>query len=137
MKKAERLADQLLQPINPSLIVVLGVYTIVWGLWIVSPFWDVFTTAPLYATMASISTEYFWGAVAIASGLIICRGVFKPSYRNTQLGAFIGFFHWTMIGVLYFVGDWSNTGGITALAFAVYSGLVWLNVKLNKEHYRN
>lgn len=135
MNRAEKLADQLLKPINPSLFVLLGIYTVVWGLWIISPFWDVFTAAPLYATMASISTEYFWGALAIASGAVICYGAFSGHYNRLMLGAFVGFFHWFVIAILYLVSDWHNTGGITALTFATYSALVWLNLKVNKSHF--
>lgn len=136
MTKPERLAQQLLKPINPTIIIVLGIYTIVWGLWIACPFFDVFTASPLYATMAGIGSEYIWGSIAMVSGLIICRGAIKPRFGNIQFGAFIGFFHWTLISILYFIADWHSTAGLSAAAFAVYSGLVWVNTKVNHKVYR-
>jgi len=135
MTRSERLAERLLEPLNPSLIVIFGVYTVVWGLWILCPFWDVFVAAPLYATMAGIGSEYIWGTIATACGLIICRGALKPSYRNIQLGALVGFFHWLVIATLYFMGDWTSTGGITSATFALYSAIVWVNIKVNKARY--
>ena len=135
MTKFDSIADSLLKPINPSVSIILGAYTILWGFWIFNPFWMVFTHAPLYAAMAHIAPEYLWGIIAIVSGMFITRGAIKPSYRNLQLGAFIGFFHWFIIAILYFVADWQSTGGITALAFAVYSAIIWVNVKVNRKHF--
>lgn len=137
MTTGEKLAVNLLKPVNPSIIVILGIYTIVWGLWILVPWWDVFTQAPLYSAMAGIASETFWGFTAIAAGLITCYGAVKPSYPNLRIGSFTGFLHWFIIAVFYFVGDWTSTGGITSLTFAIYSGLVWLNIKINKPLYTN
>lgn len=136
MKRVERVAEQLLKPLNPSVIIVLGLYTIAWGLWLTCPFWTVFTQAPVYATMAGIADEKIWGCIAIISGLFIVRGATKPSYVNLKWGALVGFLHWFCISLLYFAGDWANTGGITCLAFAVYSALVWVNIKANKDYYQ-
>lgn len=135
MTRTEKLAVQLLRPINPAIIVVLGFYTIIWGLWILCPFWTVFDHAPLYATMAGIGSEYVWGGLAVIAGCFVTRGAFHPSRRNLQIGAFVGSIHWFIIALLYFLGDWASTGGISALAFAIYSGLVWVNIKVNPEHY--
>lgn len=131
----ERLAESLLQPINPSVIVVLGVYTILWGLWVVNPFWTVFTQAPLYAAL-DLGGEYLWGGIVLATGLLITRGATKPSYTNLITGAGVGFLTWLVVGIFYLVGDWANTGGITALAFATYCLLVYLNIKTNKTYFK-
>lgn len=135
MKIRYRLATTILKPINPSVIIILGVYTVVWGLWLVNPFWTVFTQAALYSAMAAIAGEAVWGTIAIIAGAFIVRGALKPSYKNLQFGALVGFLHWLMIGMLYLVGDVFNTGGITSLTFAIYAGIIWLNVRINKSHF--
>ena len=135
MTRMDRVALRILRPINPSVIIILGVYTIVWGLWLISPFWTVFTQAPLYSALMAIGSEYFWGSVATVSGMLISYGAIKPSYRNLILGSLVGFFYWFIIAGLYFAGDWMNTGGITSLAFAIYSALIWVNIKVNKSHF--
>jgi hypothetical protein len=43
--------------------------------------------------------------------------------------------HWLTIAILYFMGDWTSTGGITSLTFAFYAALVWVNIKVNPEYY--
>lgn len=133
----DNIAKSLLKPINPSVIIILGVYTVIWGLWILSPFWSVFSTATIYSAMHQIGSEFFWGAAAVFCGAITIRGAVKPSYPNLKMGSFIGFFHWLVIGILFFMGDAAATGGITALTFATYSALVWVNIKVNKTHYIN
>ncbi len=135
-KMLEKVAFSLLDPINPSIIIVLGLYTVVWGLWIVNPFWTVFTTAPLYTAMMGIAPEVFWGSVAIVSGLVTMYGAIRPSAKNLQMGSLIAFFHWLIVGVLYLMGDWANTGGITSIAFAIYSAIIWLNVTVNRKHFK-
>lgn len=135
MTTGEKIAVSLLRPLNPSLILVLGGYTILWGLWILNPWWTVFPTAALYAAMASLAPEYVWGGIAVLAGILIIRGALKPSYQNLLTGSWIGFLHWFIIAIMYFIGDWMNTGGITALTFAVYSGIVWVNIKVNKRVY--
>lgn len=136
MTKTERVASGLLKPINPTVVIVLGLYTVVWGLWIFSPFWNVFDAAPLYSAMASIfPSEYVWGGIAIVAGNFIMRGAIHPSRRNLQFGAFTGALHWFVIALLYFAGDWTSTGGITSLTFAAYAALVWVNIKVNPEHF--
>lgn len=133
----DKVASTLLRPINPSIIIVLGFYTIVWGLWLLSPFWTVFTQAPIYSAMMSVGTEPVWGAIAIASGMLIMRGAIKPSYINLRVGSFVGFFYWLIVAMFYFAGDWANTGGITSLTFAIYSAIVWVNIKVNREHFED
>lgn len=135
MTRRERLAEQLLRPINPSIIVILGFYTIVWGLWIASPFWSVFEAAPLYTVLASVSSEIVWGSLAVLAGICVTYGAYHPSRRNLQFGSFVGSLHWFVIAIFYFLADWASTGGITALTFSVYSGLVWVNVKINGAYY--
>lgn len=130
-----KVAQALLVPINPALIVLLGIYTVVWGFWLASPFWTVFPQAPLYSEMAGIAPEWVWGAVAIVCGAFICYGAMKRSYEALIRGASIAFGHWSVITILYFMGDWTSTGGITSLLLASYAAMVYLNIRVNfKDH---
>ena len=126
------LAKALLKPINTSAIVLLGVYTVLWGLWLIAPWWDVFTVAALYSQMAAIAPEWVWGMVALVCGSATMYGAIKPSYKTLSIGALVAGWHWTMVSVFYFSGDWHNTGGITAFIFAVYAAFVYLNIRVNK-----
>lgn len=135
MNKMDEVAQGLLRPINPTLILILGIYTVVWGLWLIAPWWTVFTQAALYAQMHALAAEWVWGLFAVGTGLLTLRGAYKPSYTNLHIGAFAAALFWLVIGLMYFAGDWTNTGGITALCFFTYSAVVWVNVKINKHFY--
>lgn len=124
----------MLKPVNTAAIIILGVYTTVWGMWVANPFWNVFSRAPLYSWMHALAPEWVWGLVAFVVGILMIHGVIRHSYRSLVTGALVGYFHWLMIAVMYFGGDWRNTGGITASIIAIYCAFIWLNITKNKEH---
>lgn len=127
----EHLAGALLKPINPAASIILGVYTILWGLWVACPFWSVFARAPLYSVMASLFPEWVWGLFAIFCGSLMVYGATKRSFGALTRGSgFVGI-HWFLIGLCYFLGDWQSTGGITAIMLSVYAGFVYLNIRVN------
>jgi len=128
----EKLIVALLRPINGTGVIILGVYTLVWGLWVASPFWTVFTKAELYGALATIAPEMFWGCLAIACGLTIILGVHHRSIKALMTASLVGAWHWSMISFLYFLGDIANTGGITSLTFAVYAAYTYLNLRINR-----
>jgi hypothetical protein len=129
-KTSQKIANRVMEPINPALIVILGVYTTVWGAWVGNPFWEVFTRAPLYSQMAHFP-EWAWGLFAFISGIGILLGVKDGTNKSLKYGAAVGYFHWLVVSGMYFLGDWQNTGGITSLAFCIYSLVVLLNLHKN------
>lgn len=131
MKRTQKLAEALLLPINPAAVILLGIYTVVWGFWVANPFWTVFTQASLYSALASLAPEFFWGTLAIICGSVTMYGAIKRHYRPLIIGATTMFWHWLMIAIFYFMGDPLNTGGITALIFAVYAAFIYLNIRVN------
>lgn len=127
----DKLARALLLPINPAAVIILGIYTMAWGFWVANPFWTVFTQAALYSQLAMLAPEWFWGCLAIACGIVTTYGAIKRRYGPLVVGAQTAGWHWLMIGIMYFLGDPLNTGGITALVFAVYSAFIYINLRVN------
>lgn len=125
------LAGALLKPVNTAAIILLGLYTMLWGFWVGNPFWTVFGTAPIYNQMAKIAPEWGWGLFAIGCGLITAYGAWRPSYRALVTGSGTAFGHWLLICILYFAGDWHNTGGITCLLLSTYAAFIYLNIRVN------
>lgn len=139
MTKKEKFARALLLPINPAVVVLLGVYTVVWGFWVANPFWSVFGQAPLYDAMANfaflgllgIPAEPFWGTIAMLCGAVTTYGAVTRKYNPLVRGATVIGWHWFMIAILYFIGDPLNTGGITALLMSIYGAFLYLNLRVN------
>lgn len=118
-------------PINPAAVILLGIYTVVWGIWVANPFWNVFGQAQLYGTLAAVAPEVFWGCLAMVCGSITTYGAIKRKYGALVRGTLTAGWHWSMISVFYFLGDPLNTGGITALTFAIYAAFIYLNIRVN------
>ena len=131
----ERLAEAMLKPVNPALVILLGVFTVVWGIWVGNPFWDVFTRAALYSVM-NFMPEWTWGLIAVVSGIAICYGAIRRSTKSLIWGARIGGAFWLAVTLMYFLGDWMSTGGITALVLAIYCGVLYLNFRVNNKKKR-
>ena len=127
-----KLAEALLYPVSQVVTALVGIYTIVWGLWVINPLWDTFTHALLYsALLAFIPYEWVWGLLAILSGVLTLFGLAKHRERTIFYGAGVAGLHWFIISIFYFMGDFVNTGGITALFLAVLSSYIYLNCKIN------
>lgn len=134
--------EALLQPINPAVVVLLGLYTVVWGFWVINPWWTVFTQAALYSelnevTFCLIPPEVLWGGLAMFFGCITIYGAVRRSYRSLILGASSIMWHWLMICIFYFLGDPASTGGITALFMVIYGAFLWLNLRVNYKKTKN
>lgn len=125
----------MFRPINKAAISIMGVFTLIWGFWVANPFWDVFTTAPLFHVMAAIAPEWVWGVAAIIVGAVMIWGVIRMSYRSLKTGALSGFYFWVLSSVAFFMGDWQNTGGITLAMIALYCGYIAVNLSINREQF--
>lgn len=138
MKFLEKLAVKLRHilsiPVNSAIALITGLYTLLWGLWVINPFWDVFSRASLFHALNTVMPEVGWGAVALVTGLFMVWGVTKHSWKSLSWGSFAGFTHWLVISGGYFVGDWQNTGGITSLVLAVYCGYIYLNLRVSRDN---
>jgi hypothetical protein len=127
--------DALLHPINPSVVILLGAYTILWGFWVANPFWAVFPLSPLYDALAAtsffITPELWWGGLAIITGTVTSYGALRRKYKPLTRGAMVQFLFWVTICIFYLIGDWHSTGGITAGLLWVYSAYIYLNIRVN------
>lgn len=130
--KGDGIARAMLQPINTAAIIILGVFTTVWGVWMGNPFWSVLNHSQVYEAMR-ILPEYFWGGVAFACGVGMIIGVLYNSYQSLKISAIVGFYHWFAITIFFFFGDWRNTAGITALTICIYCGFIYLNLRVNRK----
>jgi hypothetical protein len=108
-----------------ALWTVIGLYTIIWGFWLINPWWNVFNSAPLYSELDRFMSEWLWGLNAILAGTIMLAGAWLNSWKALAWGCGAGIYHWGTISALYFAGDWHNTGGITSLFIATAIVITW------------
>jgi len=127
IKRRNSFIEALLRPINTSASIILSIYTFVWGIWVINPYWSVFSKTPL-------GSEYFLGGWAIAAGSVMTYGIIKNSNKSLTIGVFFGFILWLMVSFTHFLSNWQGTGGITALAMALYCAFIYLNIKVNTDN---
>jgi hypothetical protein len=132
-RQGAKLANRLGQPINTAAIVLMGVYTILWGFWVGNPFWSTFHEAKQYDWMSRVMPEMAWGLTAIAVGVVMCVGVIKNSYHSLSIGSFIGAIYWGTVAAGYYIGDWRDTAGLTKTMICVYCAFIFLNIRMNHD----
>jgi hypothetical protein len=132
-KQGLKLANRLSKPINTAAIVIMGVYTMLWGLWIGNPFWKVFPESPQYRWMAEVMPEMAWGIIAFVVGAIMCYGVIRDSFHSLSIGSFIGASYWGLIATGYYIGDWRDTAGLTKTMTCLYCCFIFLNIRMNRD----
>lgn len=131
MNKLEAIARGMLRPINPYATLILGFMTTFWGLWVISPFWDVFSSAPVFQHAQRLAPEWAWGTWSMSCGLLIIAAVIKGYYKPLAWALGFVVWHWATIAGMVWWGDWHNTGGITYTFIALYSLYAYLNIKIN------
>lgn len=131
MKKWERIIQGLLIPMNPNATIILGVFTTLWGLWILIPFWDVFNSAPLFSRVQEFAPEWAWGSWSVAAGLLLIVALRNDSRSSVSFALGFLTWHWFVISGLFWWGDWHNTGGLTYSFIGIYAMWAYLNYRIN------
>lgn len=121
----------LIQPMNLYASVLLGVMTFVWGVWVVNPFWHVFTRAAIYDKTLEFAPEWAWGTWSTVCGAALVAAVFKRSTRWVSRASAFAMWHWFTISLMFWWGDWQNTAGLTYMFIGLYATYIFLNVRLN------
>lgn len=129
----EKIQEAMFRPINTAAISILGMFSLLWGVWVINPWWTVFDNAHIFDFMTVLMPEWVWGALAILVGCTMLFGVVRNSYQSLRWGALTGFYFWLFGAITFFLGDWQNTGGITLLMVALYCGYIALNLQINKD----
>lgn len=109
---------------------ILGIYTFVWGLWILLPSWSVFDSSPVFEAMNKFMPEHWWGINAMLAGAILAMGMVAESKRALIWGSIAGVYHWGVVGTLYLTAEWRSPAWITSYttAFLIF-GIYWLEKK--------
>lgn len=113
----------LLRNSDPDFAELLsGLLGFFWGLWLLNPAWDSFSSTVSFAAMAAIAPEEYWGAAIMVGGMfqmyVVLQGDFVPRMA-AALGA-IG--TWALIASMIAVSNFAATGTV------VYSGITLIQV---------
>lgn len=122
-----------MKPINYSAVSILGVFTMLWGLWVTFE-WDAFNFSTVYTFMEFLP-EWLWGSIALCVGAIILFGGMTQKFNALRYGSFIGAVFWLSVLVLFCLGNIRSSVIPLTLGYSAYSAYVYLNIKVNKDSF--
>ena len=132
-RQRDKLAKRLSKPINTAAIVIMGGYTVLWGIWVGNPFWSTFKESKQFDWLAQVAPEWCWGVAALAVGIVMCYGVIRNSFNSLSIGSMIGTIYWGLIATGYYIGDWRDTAGLTKTMICLYCAFIFLNIRMNRD----
>lgn len=131
MNRFDFLARGLLRPVNPYVATLLGLMTFFWGLFVLCPMFDVFTTAPVFVKALQFAPEWAWASWATACGAVMLFAMYRGPVKLVNFSLGFATWHWLVVSGMFWWGDWQNTAGFTYGCIGVYAAFLWLNIKGN------
>lgn len=119
---------------NPSVSILLGLYNIVWGLWVANPFVSSFTNTPLYSVMTAISPELFWGLAVFCIGVVVVYGAVTIKTKPILAGTGLSAAYWLFVSISLLLGQPANQSFLDSLIISIYASFTYLNVKCNNKN---
>jgi hypothetical protein len=100
-----------------------------WGLVLLDPTKETFTSAPVFRIMAEIAPENIWGTVYLLFGIISlittkCEPAFALGCHKIfcrRVISVLGVFAWIVLSITYGIGSPANT------AYVIYAGLALIS----------
>lgn len=126
----DEVARRLLEPVNTSVISILGLFNVLLGIWVLLPFDSLIQTSTLVP-------EFVLGIITLIIGVLIVWGSFRENMNILKWGTGAGFIEWIgLMGVVIYL-NWKSTGWIVALMVSAYCGFVHLNIQVNRKNLLN
>jgi len=120
----DNLARRLLEPVNTSVISILGLFNLLFGIWLLLPFDSIVLSSPYLS-------EWGIGAITTLIGILILIGSIFERLFPLSTGTLIGFCFWIAVTGVVLLTRWQSPGWIFALMIALYCLFVNLNIRIN------
>jgi len=113
---------------------ILGILALAWGVWVASPFWDVFNDSHIYGVMAMFGPEILWGVPMILAGLLIHLGLVLRRVWISELGLLMAFFMYASIAATFLAANWRVTPSVVAVFIAMLYGWCYIQFRLHRDN---
>jgi hypothetical protein len=124
--KINRFARVFWQPISRFNILLSGIYSFMWGLWVATPTWDVFNRSPIYESLNWAGSELIWGGVQMLVGIALVFAAFD-NIHWMKWATFAGFVSWMLVSLGFAFSDWHNPGMWVAGFISATNAYMFLN----------
>jgi len=122
----DKLAKRLLQPVNTSVVSILGFFNALLGLWLLLPF-----TSISEQFSSPYIQEWELGILIMAIGLPTLLGSIFERLSMLKIGTLLGFSFWAAVTGAVLYAKWQSPGWIFSLMIAMYCGFVYVNIRIN------
>jgi hypothetical protein len=126
----DKLARRLLQPVNTSVVSIMGIFNTLLGFWLVLPM----KSLNKYDGQA---LEVGIGSVTLIIGIFILWGAISERIPVLIIGSMTGAIFWVMASGLAITTNWRATDWIFTFMIATYHGFVGLNMIVNNRNLPN
>lgn len=126
----DKLAKRLLQPVNTSVVSIMGFFNTLLGLWLVLPIKSL-------NKYEGPTLEITIGSILLIIGGTILWGAIRERIPMLIVGSMSGFIFWTMASGLALTTNWRATDWIFTSMIAIYHGFVGLNMIVNNRNLPN
>jgi hypothetical protein len=79
----------------------LGLISLTWGLWVISPFWDAFKQTTAFCVMGQIAPEWVWGTIMTAAGILKVYAILSEQVRLKKIVFTLSIFLWSCISISF------------------------------------
>ena len=114
----------------PSVEPLLAVGPILWGAWLVWPYWDSFGASPTFAGMERQLPEWAWGALFIAAGLVWLTGCLIHARWLRRVGTMACVLLWFFVAWLFAVTSLPSTASPAYFWIAVIDSFVFVRSEM-------
>lgn len=122
----DKFADRLLQPVNTSVISILGMFNTLLGIWLLLPFDSI---AGQFSS--PYMPEWLLGVVVLVIGIAILYSSIAGKAKLLSFAALLGFSFWIAVTGVGLSFDWRSPGWIFGLMIAMYCGFCSVNIRIN------
>jgi hypothetical protein len=107
-----------------------GLLSVVWGLWLMSPFWNTYNAAFFFAAFAALGPPWIFGGAAVLLGTAKIYSTIRQVQPLLRCTAFALVMQWITVSILVFLGDPTNTAMVVYPFLATWNAWLWLRIKM-------
>lgn len=109
---AQRLREIVLDYDFEFAELLCGTASMLWGLWVWLPWWDVYKSAVTFHILAQLADEWIVGVVALVVGVGQLLALLADARFWRKQLSFLSFLGWSFIAVLFLLASYRSPDGL-------------------------
>ena len=112
---------------------VVALYALVWGLWLLSPFWNAFPSSGVFSEMQALAPQWVWGASVTSIALFQMLVLLTNNVSLRLVSSFITMFLFISLSILAAFGNYQSTAAPTYFVMGVCAWLAYTELLVDKK----